>query len=140
MTHYDFVVSLLHGIDARLKCRRVFGPVGIDCEVEPWIVRFAPSVEVQLPLRIPHTSPMQLVECVAGLDNCGRSAEVYKLRRVAVALHGELTPASAADAVFQIYSRGGQTESASLACSYARFLYMMRGRKRFRCNVRLLRV
>jgi len=136
MTHYDFIVSLLHGIDTRIRCKRVFGPIGVDCEVEPWTVSFGP-VEVQLPLRIPHASPWQLVMCVAGLDSCGRTAEVYKLRRVALALHGELTTASATDAMFQVYSRGGWTEFQSIACAYGRELLYMRGRKRFRCPARL---
>lgn len=139
MTHYDFIVSLLHGIDARIRCRRFFGPIGVDCEVEPWTVSFGhtEATEVQLPLRIPHASPLQLAECVAGLSRCGRSAEVYKLRRVALALHGELTLASAADAVFQVYSRAGWTDLPSLARAYCEFLLSMRGRKRLNCRLRL---
>jgi len=137
MTHYDFIVSLLHGIDARIRCKKVFGPIGVDCEVEPWTVQFAPSVEVRLPLRIPHASPLQLAECIAGLSRCGRFAEVYKLRRVALALHGELTLTSAIDAMFQVYSRGGWPDLPSLACAYGAFLLSVRGRKRFRCPARL---
>jgi len=123
--HYNYILSLNIGIDPRLTCRKYDGIVGIECDVEPWIIDFN-GVEVQLPLRIPHASWKLLVECIVGTKRCGRSAEVYKLRRVALALYGELNATTAMKAMYEIYGRAGWSDRAVYAYRYAKFLSQFR--------------
>jgi len=120
---YKYIVSLLFGIDERLKCRSVVdGVIGIKCEVEPWIAVIG-GVEVTLPLRIPHMSWTTLLECALGArSGCGRTVEVYKVRRVAKGLAGEVTPASVSRAIYEIYGRAGWSDRRSYTCNYAEFL------------------
>jgi len=121
--HYNYVVSLVFGIDPRLRCRSIAdGVVGVDCDIEPWTVTIG-GVEITIPFRIPHMSWRTLMECVLGVrSGCGRVAEVYKIRRVAVGLAGDITPGSVSRAMFEIYGRAGWADRRGYACNFAKFL------------------
>jgi len=117
--HCNYVISLNLGIDPRIRCSAYDDIVGINCDVDPWIIDFN-GVEVQMPLRIPHISWRGLIECILGIKSCGRSAEVYKLRRITIALYGELTTTTAMRAMYEVYTRGGRTDRAVYAYRYAK--------------------
>jgi len=120
---YNYIVSLLLGIDPRIKCKLTAGGVvGADCEIEPWTVSIG-GVEITLPFRIPHMSWQTLIDCALGVrSGCGRNAEIYKIRRVAMGLAGDITPASVSRAMYEIYGRAGWSDRRGYACNMAKFL------------------